>query len=109
MQIQLPPETEQLIIAAFQAGDFDRVADELASAVRDNGATIVVSADASEERDQSWKEFESEIDIDELATRQGVGPLKNAKDLIFPGWPEGESVDEFIAAAKGYDLPNASP
>jgi len=109
MQIHLPSDIEQSIMAAVQAGDYDRVADELAAAVRDRGAKVTVGLDESEQRTQSWKEFEADIDVDKLAVEQGVGPVVDTNDLIFPAWPEDESVDDFIAAAKGRDLPNVSP
>ncbi len=37
-----------------------------------------------------------QIDVDALAAAQGVGPIKDFRDLKAEFWPENESVDEFV-------------
>jgi hypothetical protein len=43
--------------------------------------------------------FEATPDLDALAEAQGVGPIKDIDDLATDLWAEGESVEDFIAAA----------
>lgn len=40
--------------------------------------------------------FWENLSADALGRRQGVQPVKNLDDLV-GDWPEGESVDEFLA------------
>lgn len=41
--------------------------------------------------------------LDELAAEQGVEPAERLEDLVAGFWPEGESVDEFLAAIESRD------
>ncbi len=41
--------------------------------------------------------------LDELAAEQGVQPVARLEDLVAGFWPEGESVDEFLAAIESRD------
>jgi hypothetical protein len=43
--------------------------------------------------------FDASPDLDALAVAQGVQPIENIDDLVANFWPEGESVEDFIAAA----------
>jgi hypothetical protein len=51
-------------------------------------------------------------DLDALAEAQGVSPIGDIDELISDFWPEGESVEDFIAAAmegryEGEDEPDS--
>ena len=39
-------------------------------------------------------------ELEALAERQGVKPLRDLADLRSSAWPEGENVDDFLAARK---------
>jgi hypothetical protein len=43
--------------------------------------------------------FDASPDLDALAVAQGAQPIENIDDLVANFWPEGESVEDFIAAA----------
>lgn len=109
MEIEFSNQTEQDIIKSADAGDYVSVAKQLAAAILSERPSVSVSKrEQSFERlredafkQQSWHDFNRFKSAAAIASEQGIGPVKNADDLIFPSWPEGESVDEFIAAAKG--------
>jgi hypothetical protein len=42
------------------------------------------------------------IDIDKLASEQGVKPIDNFEDLLGDFWPENEKSDEFIMAVQNW-------
>lgn len=44
--------------------------------------------------------FDALPDLDALAEAQGITPVTDFEDLLGDSWPEGESVEDFIAAAK---------
>lgn len=55
--------------------------------------------------------FDSQIDLDTLATEQGVPTSVNIDELRADFWPADEKEDEFLSAVKSWrreDLPNAS-
>ncbi len=43
--------------------------------------------------------FDALPDLDALAEAQGVSPTTDVRSLATDGWPENESVEDFIAAA----------
>jgi hypothetical protein len=43
--------------------------------------------------------FDALPDLDTLADAQGITPVTDFEDLLGDSWPEGESVEDFIAAA----------
>ena len=43
--------------------------------------------------------FDALPDLDALAGAQGITPVTDFEDLLGDSWPEGESVEDFIAAA----------
>ena len=43
--------------------------------------------------------FDALPDLDTLADAQGIRPVTDFEDLLGDSWPEGESVEDFIAAA----------
>jgi hypothetical protein len=42
------------------------------------------------------------IDIDKLASEQGIKPINNFEDLLGDFWPENEKSDEFIIAVQNW-------
>jgi hypothetical protein len=52
------------------------------------------------EEEKALYSFDTLPDLDALAAAQGVQPIENIDDLVADFWPEDESVEDFIAAAK---------
>lgn len=55
--------------------------------------------------------FDSEIDLDALASEQDVPAIAKFDDLLGKFWPESECVDEFLHAVQSWrreEYPNAS-
>ena len=117
MNIEISKETKALVVAAVAEGRFESVEAFLAAVtsefLKKSAATQKkvpsdsdgLRSDADAERKQSWEEFEKPIDLDELARRQGVGPIKNSESLRFNDWPEDDRVEDFLRRAKGLDEP----
>lgn len=104
MHIELPPHLEQAILIAFNNGDFGLVANQLAEALRDNSAQVVLSPNTiADARLRSWKEFEVTKTPEQIAREQGVAPFRGEDDLAFRDWPEADTVDAFLARAKGIE------
>ncbi len=113
MEIQRSNQTESNIFKS--AGDDAIVAKLLADAIVNERPEMKPSSreqaverlrkDAH--RIQSWQDFNVNKTAEQIAAEQGSGPVKNADDLVFPDWSERESVDDFIAAAKGLVEPAA--
>ncbi len=109
MEISLSHQTEQDIIKLAENGDYVLMAQHLADAILAERPTVKPSLreravdqlrkDAN--RQQSWQDFRKFKTAEEIAAEQGIGPIRDPNDLVFPDWPEGESVDDFIKAAKG--------
>jgi hypothetical protein len=63
-------------------------------------ATNVAPAQGSVgEPDPRFGGFWEKLSLDELARRQGVGPVTDL-DALAGDWPEGESVDDFLAMVR---------
>ena len=115
MEIPLSNQAEQSILESAQSGDYVSVARQLADAILDERPPLKPSPreDAVDPlrkdayRQQSWQQLELCKSAEEIASEQGVNAVRNADDLVFPDWPEGESADDFIAAAKGFAEPAA--
>ncbi|QDV81352.1 hypothetical protein [Planctomycetes bacterium TBK1r] len=115
MEISLSNQTEQDIIKLAEAGDYVSAAKQLADAILNERPKLKPSSreHAVEQlrkdayRSQSWQEFNTFKSAEEIAEEQGIGPVQDADDLVFPHWPKDESVDDFIAAAKGLIEPVA--
>ena len=116
MNIEISKETQALVVAAVAEGHFESVEAFLAAVTSEflnkkarsqgsHSAPNEPSSDAENERKQSWEEFEKPIDLDELARRQGVGPIKDSTSLKFDDWPEDDEVEDFLRRAKGLDAP----
>ncbi len=60
------------------------------------GASRPISAEA---REEDLYSFDALPDLDALAEEQGVTPVTDFEDLLGDSWPEGERVEDFIAAA----------
>lgn len=54
-------------------------------------------------RERSWRDFEVEKTAEQIAAEQEIGPITDPRSHVFPDWPDGNSVDDFIARAKGVD------
>lgn len=110
MEIPLSSQIEEDIMKSALAGDYVSVAKQLADAILSERPQITPSArnePADQLRKKSWREFHSCRSVEDIANEQGIGPVGNSDDLQFPDWPEDESVDDFIAAAKGLNEPTA--
>jgi hypothetical protein len=115
MEIHLSNQTESSIFESAAAGDYASVAKLLAAAILNERPQMKPSSreqavnrlrqDAY--RRQSWQAFNAGKTAGQIAAEQGIGPLNSADDLVFPDWPETESVDDFIAAARGLSEPVA--
>ena len=98
MNLQLPPEIEQRIIAAAKAGDYDRVAEQLAAAIRSEGANVFAGVTPNGET--SLPVMPGRVDIDELSNAQGVAPFNASHRAPSGVWPDDESTDDFLAFLK---------
>ena len=115
MEIPLSDQTEQNILKSAQSGDYVNVAKLLADAILSERPPLKPSPrdEAVDQlrkdayRQRSWQEFHARKSAEEIVSEQGIGAVESADDLVFPDWPEGESVDDFIAAAKGFAEPAA--
>lgn len=97
MQIQLPPHIEQAIIAAAKSGDYERVANELAAAVRENRPEVIMMSPSGSDPIERLPE---DIDIDQLVAEQGVKPFDASVKPDPNLWPADESADDFIACIR---------
>ena len=43
---------------------------------------------------------EAEARLRALLEAQGVRPIQDPEQLVFPDWPEDETVDDFLAAVR---------
>lgn len=94
MQIQLPPHIEQAIFDAFINGDYDRVADQLSAAIRENGAAISIkTATFSDELER----MPETIDIEQLKASQQASTVDNFRKRRAEFWPEEDNADEFLS------------
>ncbi|MEM6472332.1 MAG: hypothetical protein AAF802_22410 [Planctomycetota bacterium] len=109
MEIHLSNQIEAQILASAKEGDYRSLAEQLAAAILDerpeirpsSGKRWVDTLRKSAVIHQSWQQFGQSSSVEEIAAEQGIGPVKDSNDLVFPFWPEGEDVEDFIAAAKG--------
>ncbi|MDA8563181.1 hypothetical protein N9L06_01890 [Mariniblastus sp.] len=85
MEIRLPPEIEQSILAAFNAGDFERVANQLAEAVLKSNP-VIIGTDIAD--------IQENVDIEGLA--QHVAPFDATAKIDVDCWPADESTNEFL-------------
>ena len=86
MEINVSGDTEDLISRQIAAGTFDSPEE----------AVDAMARFWTEMKDQVAV-LPDDVDIDELATRQGVVPLAQpAAQLRGNFWPEDESMDEFL-------------
>lgn len=85
---------EQIISTARQLPPQDRV-----HVLQQVAATFAaLEPTANGEKGMSF--FDQKLDLQTLATEQGVSPVHRFDDLFGDFWPEDETVDEFIAAVR---------
>ncbi|WP_417733266.1 hypothetical protein [Rosistilla oblonga] len=102
MALEIPSEYEGVLNDAVASGAFATPQDALRHAL----ATFAKER-ASEARQPSTEtpprlkhQTSKATDIDELARKQGVPPLKDFRQLEASFWPADESVDDFIQATR---------
>lgn len=91
MEIRLPPDIERSILAAFDAGDYERVANQLADAVLRANPIIIGTEIAA---------IEDHVDIEELS--QDVPPFDASSKADAGCWPKDESVDDFLTFIRSH-------
>lgn len=91
MNIEIHGNLEARLKAAMAAGDFSTPEELL-----EHMLTLKMS-DSSKSIAAGMPD---KLDPDVLAAKQGIGPLTDFRQMKFDAWPEGESVDDFIAAIR---------
>jgi len=102
MHIELNENTEKLLKMVLATGRYDSVDDIIAVAAG------VVSTPPSSSTIQRMPEH---VDIDDLATKQKIGPVKDFRDLKADFFPPKETTDEFLSflhADNHHDVPRVS-
>ncbi len=87
MQIEITGETERLIQAALATGEFASVEEFIATMARHVQPKSTVT---------ELPDTPKHVDVDTLATQQGVGPIADYRNLKADFWPEACSVDDFV-------------
>lgn len=87
MNIEITGETEKLIQAAIAAGRYTSAEEFIADMIRRSKSGM--SPDVA-------LALPKHLDLDSLAVQQGVGPIKDFRDLEADFFPASESVDEFV-------------
>jgi len=61
---------------------------------------VIVQVLPDLEREWQWSDskFWQATSLETLAEKQGIKPAENFDSLLGNGWPQDESIDEFIAA-----------
>ncbi len=88
MHIELNENTEKLLKLVLATGRYDSVDDIIAE------AAAVLPTDLSSSTIQQMPEH---VDIDDLAVEQGIGPVKDFKDLKADFFPPEETTDQFLS------------
>jgi hypothetical protein len=52
---------------------------------------------------------EGEARLQALLDAQGVRPIEDPEQLVFPDWPEDETVDDFLAAVREWRREGIDP
>jgi hypothetical protein len=99
MQIEITGEAEKLVQAALASGRYTSAEEFIAAMARRLH---------NEGSDGQFGELPKHIDIDTLAAAQGMGPVRDYRDLNADFWPQDESIDAFVGelrALREQDLP----
>ena len=91
MHIEIQGELEARFKAAMSEGNFATPEALLAKMLVEKEAAMSLPVPAG---------MPDKLDPDALALKQGIGPLTDFRAMKFEQWPEGESVDDFIAAIR---------
>ena len=59
-------------------------------------------AEAGSVAARTWGAFDEDVSIEELAVRQGVGPVEDVEALRGDFWPEDESIDGFVRTVRSW-------
>lgn len=89
MQHALPEELERDIARAYEAGD-------LASAIESLTAAFRKRQGESVSRLEPIETMKDDVSLDELTREQGSKVVKDWRDLLGPGGPEGETAEDFL-------------
>ncbi len=106
MNIELTDDLEQLAKSEVESGRFSTVEDFIKAALNSYAAgreAAIRNQEIRERRSSSWEDFNKPFDLAAIAAEQGVGPVVDPDDLKFDDWPEDDSVEDFIARAKGLE------
>ena len=98
MQIEITGETERCIQAALASGKFASAEEFIAATLKSDTG----------DKSHGLPRMPTHVDIDTLAAAQGVGPIKNFRDLKATFWNDDDSVDTFvneIRALRDQDAP----
>ncbi|MFV0444765.1 MAG: hypothetical protein ACK5Q5_14430 [Planctomycetaceae bacterium] len=107
MSIELTNTAKELAALEVQNGRFRSVEEFIEAAVQQYA--VGASAITEDHRRVSWLAFDSAYDLAAIAAEQGVGPAENADSLRFADWPEEDSVEDFIARARGEESEPTRP
>ncbi len=89
MQHTLPQGLERDIAAAYEAGDLASAIESLTAAFRKRqGESIVRRNNPLRDR--------KKVPVDEPSCEDGSKVVKDFRDLLGPGGPDGESADDFL-------------
>ena len=99
MHIELNENTEKLLKLVLATGRYDSVDDIIAEA-----AAVLPTGPSS----PTIQQFPEHVDIDDLAAKQKIGPVKDFRNLKADFFPPGETTDEFLSflhADNYHDVP----
>lgn len=91
MHIEIQGDLEARVRAAMTAGNFATPEALLAHVFIDSSKEPSPNIPAG---------MPDKLDPDALALKQGIGPLTDIRQMKFDQWPEGEAVDDFVAAIR---------
>ena len=88
MQIEITGELEAKVVAVMATQSLDSPEEAIAWLLDQRPAQVGAKRISL---------LPKQIDIEQLAKEQGVGPIEDFRDLKYEGWPDDESADEFLA------------
>ena len=102
MHIELNDNTEKLLKIVLATGRYNSVDDIIAKV-----AAVLPTAPSS----PTIQQMPEHVDIDNLAAEQGIGLVKDFRDLKADFFPPEETTDEFLSflhADNNHDVPRVS-
>lgn len=88
MLIEITGELETKVKEAMAAGEFATPQALLVYWLNDMALTQSLTSPVG---------MPVKLDPDALAAKQGIGPVTDFRQMKFDDWPEGESVEDFLA------------